>query len=183
MIDNKKRIFTSIDLPESMKQYLISLQNHGVYWIKWMPVKNFHITLNFLGELDEGEVETVKQVMAGIAAAAPCFKLVLNRCRGERDMLWVTAEKNETLDLLHWRLKTEFKKAGVGKTERRGYVPHIFLGKSKTGRHMSWLPKKFEPQEFAVNAINIYTSELTPGAATHRLIQSFPLYESPGFGS
>lgn len=173
-----KRIFTSIDLPQSVKDYLQSLQNRGVYWIKWMPPANYHITLNFLGDLREEEIEAAKQVMGEVAADFAPFTLALAVCRGERDMLWVVSQKSEMLDRIQWQMRTELKKAGVGKTERRGYVPHVLLGKSKTGRHMSWLPKKFEPQEFVVDRINLYESVLTPGAATHTLIQGFALTNS-----
>lgn len=173
-----KRVFTSIDLPPSIKQYFASLQNHGVYWIKWMPPKNFHITINFLGELNPAEIDIAKQVMAEAAnGGIRPFSMRLDRLRAERDMLWVVSGQNETMDRLHWLLRTELKKAGVGKTERRGYLPHVFLGKSKTGRVMSWQPKKFEPQEFLVDRINLYESVLTPGAATHCLIESFRLGE------
>ena len=59
-----KRIFTSIDLTHKIKQDISSLQNKGIYWIKWSPPENFHITLNFLGDLNDDEIAVVKQVMA-----------------------------------------------------------------------------------------------------------------------
>ena len=170
-----KRIFTSIDLTHKIKQDISSLQNKGIYWIKWSPPENFHITLNFLGDLNDDEIAVVKQVMAEVCGAFGPFRLDLSSLRGQQDMLWLVAGQSDGLDKLQWLLRTEFKKAGVGKTERRGYVPHVLIAKSKTGRHMSHIPEKFSPIELPVDRINLYESKLTPGAATHILIQSYPL--------
>lgn len=174
-IVNKKRIFTSIDLPDFIKNQLKTVAKRDIYWIKWMKADNFHITLNFLGDLNANEVELATQVLQDTVSGYSEFELCLKEFRGERDMLWLLAEKNEIMERLRWDLRVQLKNAGVGKRERHGYVPHVLLAKSKTGRRMTWLPKNYEPLKFRVDRINLYESRLTPGAATHTLIQSFVL--------
>ena len=175
---NTKRIFTSIELPGPVKKGLKTIERKDIYWIKWMDPKNFHITMNFLGDLGGEEIETAKQVLAEVAREYTSFNLSVREFRGEQDMLWALPEKNETLIKLQWDLRLRLKNAGVGKRERYSYVPHVLLAKSKTGRRMTWLPKDFDPLEFKVDRINLYESQLTPGVATHSLIESFPLNES-----
>lgn len=170
-----KRIFVSIDLPPAAKEALKANQHPEIRWIKWMKLGNLHITLNFLGDLQEEQIETAKGVIQDVTPYYQPFRMSLVRTRAERDMLWLVPAENETLDKLQAELKAKFKEARLLKRERRPYLPHILYAKSKTGRPMLWQPEDFQPIEFVVDAVKLYESELTPGAATHRLIGSFSL--------
>lgn len=170
-----KRCFVSIDLPPKIKDYLTRLQRPDIYWIKWMKPANYHITLNFLGDLNAARINAVREVLTEAAASSKPFTINLSRLEPSRDMLWLLPEEKPDLIELVDELKDQLRGARIGKRERRSYMPHILLAKSKTGRNMRPIIKNFEPQEFEVDKIHLYESELTPGAATHRLIQSFPL--------
>lgn len=175
---NKSRIFTSVDLPLVLKSYLKSLQDRRVYWIKWMEPRNFHITLNFLGDLKAFEISAAAEVIEEIAPRFAPLSLRLEKIISERDMLWAVVSSSEILLSLQEELNNSLHHRRLGKTERRRFAPHVLLGKSKTGRRMSWRPSHFTPQDFMVDRINLYESRLTPGAATHILIKSFPLHAS-----
>lgn len=171
----EKRTFVSIDLKTTERHYLQNMQNPGIYWIRWMKPENLHITLNFLGYLDEPEIEEVKTIIAKTANRFESFILRFPQIRQERDMLWLIPEQSERLAKLQEELKIQFRARRLGQRERRRYQPHILLAKSKTGRSMTWRPEHFEPIEFTVDRLNLYESRLGPKAATHILIQSFPL--------
>lgn len=170
-----KRIFVSIDPPQEIEEYLEGLRRQEILWIKWMKTQNLHITLNFLGDLNEQEIAKASGVIADVVPFHNQFQLLLENLKTERDMLWLLPEKSSQLLDLQSELQTKLREARVGKRERRGYIPHILLAKSKTGRRMEQVIEKFEPMKFLVDKINLYESELTPGAATHKLIQSFGL--------
>lgn len=174
-----KRCFVSIDLPKAVKDYLTSQQTPGIYWIQWMKPGNMHITLNFLGDLNGPEIENAKKIISSVASQWSNFFVRLGRVRQERDMLWIMPGESKEIEALQEELRGQLKHSRLGKRERRSYQPHILLAKSKTGRFMKWRPENFQPVEFEVRAINLYESELTPGAATHRLIQSFALGGNP----
>ncbi|MDP3740703.1 MAG: RNA 2',3'-cyclic phosphodiesterase [bacterium] len=170
-----KRIFVSIDLPREVREYFIRIQNPGIYWIKWMKSGNLHITLNFLGDLNSPQIENAKQVLLDVANLHSAFELTLDTVKQERDMLWIMPSRSSSVDDIAETLKERLKHARLGKRERRSFNPHVLLGRSKTGRYMKWKPENFKPVTFTVDKINLYESELTPGAATHRLIESFDL--------
>src|SRR3989344_97489 len=170
-----KRVFVSIDLPPGIKEKILREQVPGIYWIKWMNVKNFHITVSFLGDLRPDQIEQAKEVLSMVSGNFPKFSLTIPRFEGERDMLWALFERSESLRDLHDALKDEFRSRRLTKSERRGFVAHVLVGKSKTGRKKTMLPEKIEPLSFEANKINLYESELTPDSATNTLIQSFPL--------
>lgn len=170
-----KRCFVSIDLPREIREYVGSLARHDIYWIKWIRPGNFHITLNFLGDLKAERIAETRRVLGEVAPLYKSFPLRLDKIETSRDMLWLLPEPNETMEQLQDEIKDKLKSARLGKRERRSYIPHILLARSKTGRHMRPVIENFEPQEFTVDRINLYESELTPGMATHRLLESYKL--------
>ena len=168
-----KRIFVSVALPKAVKAYLKNLQQTEVRWIRWMKPENLHITLNFLGYLQEPEIAEVKEILVATVPGFAPFRLRLSALRPERDMLWLSPEESRPLLELHEELKNRFAEVRLGKRERREYHPHILLARSATGRKMTWQPQNFEPQEFQAESVGLYESELRPKGAIHTLLQSF----------
>lgn len=178
MSNGVKRIFVSVDLPATVKDYLKSVQKPNIYWIKWPKTQNLHITLSFLGDLTTQKIEDLKQILSEAASAYAPFNLKFSGFHQERDMLWLIPEENDVLSELQKDLQSRLRRVHLGKRERRHYEPHVLIAKSKTGRPMIWKPENFATLEFEVDKINLYKSKLTPGAATHILLQSFALENS-----
>jgi 2'-5' RNA ligase len=178
MRDTDKRLFVSIDLPQFIKDHLKRSSQPGVYWIKWMNPGNLHITLSFLGDLKPGQIETAKRVLAEVVPRFAPFSIKLDKVVGERDMLWLEPDNPEKLIELQTELKNSLKQERLGKREKWSYTPHVLWAKSKTGRRMTWQPQNFVGQEFTAEKVNLYESQLTPGAATHTLLASWPLSET-----
>lgn len=170
-----RRTFISLNFPAEIRVALQNLQKRDIYTMRWLPPKNFHITLNFLGNLNERDIEDVNTIMTNVAKTHEPFKLILNRFKKERDMLWLLPQQNEPLLKLQDELKERLEELRLVKRERRSYVPHILFAKTKSGRSMNWLPENFQPLEFVVESLNLMESKLTPGTATHILIESFDL--------
>lgn len=140
-----------------------------------MKPQNMHITLNFLGDINDLEIEHAQQILAEVAERHKTFSVNLDEVKQERDMLWIMPSHSVEIDSIQEELKSELKHSRLGKRERRSFEPHVLVAKSKTGRFMKWKPDNFQRIKFDVSSINLYESELTPGAATHRLIQKFNL--------
>lgn len=173
-----KRIFVSIDLTSEIKNYLKNLRQSGTNWIKWMKPENLHITLNFLGNLDEREIREAEEILTETAHAFVRFTVKLEGIKSQHDMLWLTPSKTGELAVLQKDLKEKFDQKRLGKREKRQYHPHILVAKSKTGRKFTWQPKTFQPLELPVNKICLYESKLNPQGAIHTLIKSFPLNQN-----
>ena len=67
------RVFIAIDLSKECKAYLSSIMREirGIFNNRgtFVPLENFHITLSFLGERDESEVNMIEDAMKEIAAS------------------------------------------------------------------------------------------------------------------
>ncbi|MPM57824.1 RNA 2',3'-cyclic phosphodiesterase [bioreactor metagenome] len=72
------RLFIGIDLPEELKRELLGFQTElktlGVKGL-WKAQDNFHITLEYLGELDPSTVPLLSETLSQVARKHPSFRL------------------------------------------------------------------------------------------------------------
>lgn len=186
-----KRIFIAINLPVEIKNQLIALQKK---WptlpARWTKKENLHLTLLFLGYLDENQLsETIKKTEE-IGVSHQPFLLVFRKViYGPQDkkaarIVWLELEKNPELLALQKDLEEnlfslpsfKYKRA-----EKREYSPHITLARLK-----QWEFRRLEPEQrpeigeelslsFSVNSIEIMESKLKRSGAEYSILKSFPL--------
>lgn len=84
------RAFVGANIPEDIKRYVIDIQEQ----IKSLPVKakfvepeNLHISLSFLGEITDAEIETIKLTLDGMSEFYEKFEITLG------DILLIPNEK------------------------------------------------------------------------------------------
>ncbi len=128
------RCFIGIELPEHIKENIYEIQkkignNHAK--IRWVPKKNLHLTLKFLGELEEEELRMVKETLGSITAKK--FKVVLGEIgwfssNVRINVIWVDLEPKKEIMNLHGEI--ELKLAGLIEKDKRFEV-HLTLGRVK----------------------------------------------------
>ncbi|MCK4453781.1 RNA 2',3'-cyclic phosphodiesterase [Candidatus Parcubacteria bacterium] len=184
-----KRIFIAINLPEKIKKELLSEQEK---WpelpIKWVKPDNLHITLIFLGNINDQEILEIDKTVKGITARHQPFSINLNRiCYAPPKkipprMVWAEGEKVKELADLKQDLEKSLIDSGINFTpENRDFRPHITLGRIKT-----WEWSRIEPEErpeideeislnFPVNSIEMMESQLKRGGAEYAILESVKL--------
>src|ERR1700761_7836197 len=105
------RLFVGLGLSPELKLQL-SLLASGVPGAKWVDPGNYHLTLRFIGEIDEGRAEDVDLALAQIRA--PRFDLTLATVNhfGLRQ-LWVGVERNDALQHLHGKIESALNRLGL----------------------------------------------------------------------
>jgi 2'-5' RNA ligase len=182
------RIFIAINLPENIKKELISFQEK---WpelpVRWTKKENLHITLVFIGSVNDEEVLEICKIVREVAKKQKSFALNFKRiCYGPPGktpprMVWIEGEKSMELGKLQQDLENYISNINVGKSEKREYAPHLTLGRIK-----EWEFKKIEPEErpevetdinlnFDVNSIEIMESELKRIGPEYCVLESVPL--------
>lgn len=166
------RLFIGVDLPAEIKQSLIEFQSElrllGVNG-SFKSQDNFHITLEFLGELDDSKVPTINEALLRAASnnkpfaldivgigAFPSFKRPHTLWTGVNGSL---IELNKLRDELHRELKRE-----SFELEERKFKPHITLAsrpKSEAVDFSALQAKKFG--EFLVTEVILYESRAIGG--------------------
>ncbi|MBR6412905.1 MAG: RNA 2',3'-cyclic phosphodiesterase [Alphaproteobacteria bacterium] len=125
------RLFVGIDLPENVKKELQSLQK-GLPAALWRPDKKMHLTLRFIGNLEEPVAEEVLKELRYIRF--PAFHFALKGIGyfergGIPHHIWAGVDKDKALRELQQKIDSAVKKAGAGQADKFKFVPHVTLGK------------------------------------------------------
>jgi len=159
------RLFVGLALPEPLRLSL-SLLCGGVPGARWVDAGNLHITVRFIGEVDEGMASDIDAAL--LQVKAPRFTVALagtgtfGTGRAPRT-LWVGVEKNPALHHLHDRVESALMRLGLPPEPRR-YAPHITLARLKPpglslshlqdflGRHALYRAPPFPVEQFSLVA-------------------------------
>jgi len=180
------RVFIGIKVPDDiskeLKRFLREEVSGHFKRMKEVEEENFHITLRFIGEVDEGKVEEIKARLEGIR-----FRRFYVTVKGvgffpsppsPPRVLWVGGESDEITDL-----KREIDKAlaSVGFPPEQNFVSHITLGRIKSveppekARRISDKHKEKYFGEFEVKEFILFESKLTSSGPIYSIIKNFPL--------
>ncbi len=185
------RIFIAINLPESIKKELVSYQEK---WpelpIRWTRKENLHITLVFIGSVNDEEIPEICKAVKEAAGRQDSFSINFKKiCYGPPGktpprMVWIEGEKSKELADLRDDLENSLLKSSGQKYQEiksQPFSPHITLGRIK-----EWEFKKIEPEErpevdeeisssFEVLSIEVMESELRRTGPEYTVLESSPL--------
>jgi len=158
-------------MPEPMSKALVGvlheLKTQGVEG-RYVPVKNMHMTLAFIGETDD--VESVKAAMSSVKPDA--FRLTLDGFGFFGDTLWAGVKGNQKIKKYVSDLRLALKARSVPCDSSR-FEPHITLVRGVKGRRPAQLtiPK----ESMTVSRISLMRSDLKDGKRVYREIWSLPV--------
>ncbi len=129
------RLFIAVDLPVEIKQALLKLQSDlkqlGINGF-WKSPDNFHITLEFLGEIDPNKVAALTETMSIVVRHYKPFNLSITGIGAFPSLkkphtLWTAVSGSlKELERLKQDLHHELKSNGF-KLDERKFKPHISL--------------------------------------------------------
>ncbi|MEM9365112.1 MAG: RNA 2',3'-cyclic phosphodiesterase [Planctomycetota bacterium] len=135
------RTFLAIALPREIASAAarrISKCKQAGDAIKWVPAENLHLTLKFLGEVDNTDVPRVCDCLQRICEGFDPFPLHIGGNSGlpsidRARVLCVTVEDPESqLIAMVGQIERAFAELGF-KPEARDYQPHLTLGRTRGG--------------------------------------------------
>jgi 2'-5' RNA ligase len=170
------RTFLGIDLGEEIRDRLVSLQaDLGTIAsdVKWVEPDNLHLTLLFLGEVEQREVLDICRAGQNAVAELPVFTMSIEgagcfpNSRRPRT-LWVgVGEGSEEVCAVHDAIEAPLLEMGSYRRETRAYVPHVTLGRVKGDRPNDELAKALTKNQtwsagdVLVREVQVMSSELT----------------------
>jgi 2'-5' RNA ligase len=181
------RLFVALDLPETVKRSLEPLVR-GLGDVRWSTPDQQHLTLRFIGEVDNGAVGDIVETLATVPAMP--FQLTLKGLghfppRGEPRVLWVGVEKSTELARLKRRIDRSLRDAGIG-SESRKFAPHVTLARIRAPlsptRLGTYLMRHalYRSEAFPVSSFHLYSSWLRADGAEHQLEASYELVPGEG---
>jgi len=172
------RTFISIELSDEIKDILDRIQSHLKYAgadVKWIEKDNIHLTLKFLGEIDDNKCEKVKSALDEIAKSTKPFEISLKNIGAFPKIefprvIWVGLDKGakESTELAS-KVDEVLSKLGFDK-EVRAFAAHLTIGRVRSPKNKEELQERvnsFSKQFTAdslqyINSIYLLQSTLTP---------------------
>jgi len=180
------RTFIAVDVDDDTRDRLILLQErlaaHGGDAVKWVEPDNLHVTLLFLGEVEDREVIAVCRTVSRVCAEHDAFTMSVEKvgcfpnARRPR-VLWAgVGEGAAELIALHAALEGPLLELGCYRREERQYTPHITLGRVKPdkmsfklseaiAKHQAWTAG-----QTAVREVLVMSSNLTGGGPQYTVM-------------
>lgn len=186
----RKRIFIAINISEEARtqanNYLENLRkDFRPLRVGWERAEKLHLTLKFLGEIDEKQLMDLEKIVEQTARKIKKFNIGLAGTGIFPDLrkarvLWIgVTDKDKVLPEIFELLNTELTKLGFQR-ENKAFRPHLTIARlrepeksrSLAERHLA---EKFEPVEFEVAEIVIYESRLLPTGSKYSIVSKFEL--------
>lgn len=178
----KSKIFISLDIPEKFKKRLVvATEKWATLPIKWVREANLHITLVFLGFVDEEVIPEICQKVAAAAEKSAAFDLNLEKIElfpsvENPQAIALVGQPNEELKKLVNAIE---KKLGISQVEKKSFRAHITLGRLRKRRWEELLEKpeineKFSVS-FSVKSIDIIASHFEGSGSQFVILESCPL--------
>jgi len=184
------RLFVALDVPEETRRVLgeaIRAFERVGRGARWMRAQNVHVTLKFIGQIDDSKLPAIQNRLAEVHASGPMaisfrrFGFFPNERHPH--VLWAGIESGANLAALAGTIASSLEPLGIPR-EARPFQPHLTLARFKT---QEGLPKLYEivaafpQQEFGTmmaTEFHLYQSELKPAGAVHTKLASFRFAES-----
>ena len=170
-----QRLFFSLKLTPAQQQQLLPYQQQALKLCptaKSVDVDNLHLTLFFLGEVDEPQKQQL--IAAAATIAQPAFSLTLDRLSGfirPKIAYLAPSVVPEPLLLLQQQLAMLCKTAGFNEIHD-GYRPHITL--ARQALLADSLP--VSPLTFDITQFALYQSAQFDGRLQYRPVKCFSLF-------
>src|ERR1700681_4406366 len=123
------RLFVGIEFPPELKLRLSLLQS-ATAGARWIDPGNFHLTLRFIGEIDEGTAADVDEALLRLKARPFSVQLAGVGVFGAEKLrtLWVGVEREPALMTLQGKIELALIRAGLP-PEPRKFAPHVTLAR------------------------------------------------------
>lgn len=174
------RCFVAIELPDELRETIGEL-TRGLRAscgnVKWVPPKNLHLTLKFLGDTEESLIPEIREKLHEAASSHQPFSIAFRGAGAFPDLrrprvVWAGAEDSHALVSLQRDVEKALSSLGFA-PEGRPYSPHLTLGRVKSPGHTALLKREIEALKdtgfglVEVAGISLMKSELKPSGAEH----------------
>lgn len=179
------RLFVALRPPRAVREALLARMD-GVPGARWQDDAQLHLTLRYIGEVDEPVAEDVAAALSGLRGAVPVLQLAgvgQFARRGRTDTLWAGIAPHEALAALHRKIDHTLVRIGLP-SEGRAYWPHITLARLSRGAGVeseidAWIATHagLSSDPFAMTHVVLYESVLGRERARYEVLARWPLAE------
>jgi 2'-5' RNA ligase len=169
-----KRLFVSIELPESLATTLAALDPH-IRGVRWLEPRQMHLTLAFLGNASAEIQETFSEKLRAISWKSfflPLIGLGTFPSKGWPKIIWIgVGTGHPHLFQLHKRVQEAILATGL-EADLRSFHPHITLARCRDVSPQTIRPflkshADLDAGMIHVESFCLNSSELTPAGSLY----------------
>ena len=169
-----KRLFVSIELPDSVTSRLAELDPH-IRGVRWLEPPQMHLTLAFLGDIDAETQEIFSEKLRAISWKPfflPLAGLGTFPTKGWPKIVWIgVGTGHPHLFQLHKRVQEALLAAGL-EPDLRSFHPHVTLARCRDVSPQTIRPflkahADFDAGLIHVESFVLNSSQLTPAGSVY----------------
>lgn len=183
------RAFVAANLDPGLKAALATVQDRLKATradVGWVRPENLHLTLKFLGQVEEGRLGAIGKAVAQAVTGCGPVHLVFQGLGAfprprEARVVWIGLSHGaEALAALQARIEAALESLGLA-PEARPFTAHLTLGRVRGPAHREQLARALTGAttealgEMVLDRIELMQSNLNAGGARYSILQSFPL--------
>lgn len=180
------RLFLALKLPTEAQKKIVEIRNNvfppEIYNYKWEPEDKFHLTLKFIGEFRDNNIDELIKFINFIEDY-PEVNFYFNKLglffrNNIPTILWIGMQVDDYLQTLVLKIEKSLEKFNV-LPEKRIFKPHITLLRIKENMDQNFVNKvtnyKIQPNKFCSNEIALIKSKLTPTGSIYTDLNIYKL--------
>ncbi|GAB4541999.1 MAG: RNA 2',3'-cyclic phosphodiesterase [Thermodesulfovibrionia bacterium] len=177
------RCFIAIDIDEGIKRSVSELQNElkGCNAdLRWVKPENIHLTLKFLGDVEEKRIDKIKGKLIDACARYNAFTIEIKGMglfpdKKRPRVLWVDVRDNNSLLGIQRDIEDAMASIGFEK-EDRGFSPHLTIARFRSLKGIEALYDKIQLHKddslglMDVKTVSLMESKLKPSGPEYRRV-------------
>ncbi|TRL36960.1 RNA 2',3'-cyclic phosphodiesterase [Rhizobium straminoryzae] len=177
------RLFTALEIPRNAAMSL-SLLRGGLPGARWIDVENYHITLRFIGDIDNRTADEIVNRLDRIDREE--FQISLSGIGSfgskKPHSLWAGVSPSPEMNALQAEIERICQRVGLPPDPRK-FTPHVTLARLKSSRlddvvHYLSGRGNFHTTPFTVGRFVLMSSKESVGGGPYLTEEVFPLQES-----
>jgi 2'-5' RNA ligase len=183
------RAFIAVEIDRPNKEKLLniisSLKKSNAD-VKWINENQMHLTLKFLGNVEENKILQISNALKPIADNFSPFSITFSKIGAfpnihQPRVVWVGIQKGaDELKNLSTKIEGDLEILGFPK-EKRSYTAHLTLGRTRSLKNITNLTDLIKnagfssQNEIKINELILFKSTLTSAGAIYTPISKFNL--------
>jgi 2'-5' RNA ligase len=176
------RLFTGLEIPSALAQSLAILRG-GLPGARWIDPENYHMTLRFIGDVDDAVAHEVASVLGRVRRRTFELRVEDLKSFGGRKPRAVVATLGPVQALMELQAEHERLMQRVGlEPDGRKYTPHITLARlreSSSRQVADYLALRapFRSAPFMVSRFVLFSSRMSVGGGPYVVEAAYPLMD------